>query len=61
MITNDGGIVNQQNLAGFNVAVLLVHPPDWNVQRAHVEEIIAAIDAIQPSEYRELRLYPNDN
>ena len=56
MITNDAGIVNEQNLSGLNIALLLVHPPNWNLLRRRVDEIVNAVDAIQPSEYRELRL-----
>ena len=61
MITNDAGIVNEQNLSRLNIALLLVHPPNWNILRRRVYEIVNAVDAIQPREYRELRLYPNDN
>ena len=55
LITTDSNIRYQQNLSRFSIAILLVHPPDWNVQKDHIEEIITATNTMQPGQYRELR------
>ena len=61
LISTDAGIVYEQNLPRYGIALLVVHPPNWRVLRLRVAEIGTAVDAMRPGEYRELRLYADDD
>ena len=53
-ITTDQNLRYQQNLRVRIVAILVLPTTRWPVIEQHTAEIIAAIDSIQPGEFREL-------
>ena len=56
LITTDQKIRYQQNLAGRQIAIIVLMKNDWPLIRQHVEDINAAIDRIQPGEYVEIEI-----
>ena len=58
IITTDQNFEDQQNLAEFSIAILVLIPGTWHIVRENVDSVLNAVEKIQPSEYRELRLYP---
>ena len=61
IVTTDRNFETQQNLAMFPIAILVLVPGTWRIVRANVDTVVAAVQEMSPREYRELRLYPNDN
>ena len=55
LITNDTRMAREQNLPRSDIAVLLIWPNRWRTIEENVNRIIAAIDTMQPGQYRELR------
>ena len=55
LVTTDQNLRYQQNLAGRRLAILLLPTTNWLEIEAHSEEVVAAVTAIKPGEYRELR------
>jgi hypothetical protein len=55
-VTADQELEYQQNLARRRIAIIVLSTNNWSVVRANVARIVAAIDAVQPSTYRELDL-----
>ncbi len=55
LITTDRNLNHQQNLAKFNLAILVLPTTSWPELREHTGEISEAVDTIQPSDYLELK------
>lgn len=53
-VTTDQNLRYQQNLRVRIVAILVLPTTRWPVIEQHTAEIIAAIDSIQPGEFKEL-------
>jgi hypothetical protein len=55
LVTTDRNLNHQQNLAKFNLATLVLPTTSWPELREHTGEISETVDAIQPSDYLELK------
>jgi len=53
-ITTDKNLRYQQNLRERKLVILVLPLTDWKVVRLHVNEIVEAVAAARPGEYREL-------
>jgi hypothetical protein len=53
-ITTDQQIRYQQNLAGRQLAILVLLSTSWPKIRMHISQVTAAIEKIRPGEYVEL-------
>jgi predicted nuclease of predicted toxin-antitoxin system len=53
-VTTDQELRYQQNLTGRRLAILVLPTTRWPSIQRHVGEIVAAIDSIQPGQFREL-------
>ena len=57
MLSTDGGIRYQQNLAGRRIAlVVLTGTTKWSRVRLHLERIAAVVNAAQPASYAEIAI-----
>jgi hypothetical protein len=57
MLSTDQGIRYQQNLAGREIAlVVLTGSTKWSRVRSHLERIAAAVNAAQPASYTEVAI-----
>lgn len=56
LVTTDKQLQCQQNLAGRRIAILILPHASWIKLQTHAEKIAAAVTAIQPGSYIELRL-----
>jgi len=54
-VTTDQNLRYQQDLAGRRLAILVLPTTRWPIIQRHVPEIVAAVGAIQPGEFCELR------
>ncbi len=54
MVTGDKNIKYQQNLAGRQVALVVLGTTRWSVLRHHTADVIAAVDQATPGSYVEL-------
>ena len=54
-VTTDQNLRYQQDLSGRRLAILVLPTTRWAIIQRHVPEIVTAVDAIQPGEFRELR------
>ena len=54
LITTDQKLRYQQNLAGRRLAVIVLLKNNWPRVRLKTEEILAALEEIQPGELREV-------
>jgi hypothetical protein len=57
-LTPDKNMRFQQNLAGRKIAVVAIGNPQWPVLRLHVELVVAAVNAVTPGSYTEVRCLP---
>ena len=55
-VTTDRNLKNQQNLARFRLAILVLPTTSWPRLQRMLGEIAAAVDALEAGEYRELTL-----
>ena len=53
-VTTDRHLQSQQNLAGRRIAILVLPTTRWPLIHRHAADVIAAIESIQPGEYRAL-------
>jgi hypothetical protein len=53
-ITTDQNLRYQQNLMGRRLAILVLPTTSWPRIRAHAGELIAAVNELQPGEFRQL-------
>jgi len=56
LITADKNIRYQQNLAGRNIAILVLGNAQWPVLRGYVERVVSAVDAATPGSYTEVEI-----
>lgn len=54
-ITTDRNLRYQQNLTGRRLAILVLPTTNWLEIRHHAAEVVAAVQAMRPGDYRELR------
>src|SRR5271166_4191387 len=54
LITTDKNLRYQQNLTGRKIAVVVLGQGRWRLLKAHLAEIVAAIDAATPGSYTEV-------
>ena len=54
-VTTDQNLQYQQNLAGRRLAILVLPTTNWMQIREHLDEVTAAVEAMQSGEYRELQ------
>jgi hypothetical protein len=54
-VTTDQNLRNQQNLGGRQLAILVLPTTNWPEIQRHQSEVVAAVNAMQPGNYRELR------
>ena len=55
LLTTDKNIRHQQTLRGKRLAVLVLPSPNWKKIQPNADKVLAAVEAIQPGDYRELR------
>jgi hypothetical protein len=46
----------EQNLSGMQMAIVVLPTTNWPALQQHIAEIVRAIDAVQPGEYREIEI-----
>jgi len=56
LITTDKHIRHQQNLAGREIAILVLGNPQWPTLRLHVEDVVAAVNDATPGSYTEVKI-----
>ena len=54
LVTTDQSLKYQQNLRGRKLAILVLLTTSWPKIQKQVEKISAAVNALQPGDYREL-------
>ncbi|HKI69639.1 MAG TPA: hypothetical protein VKA67_08625 [Verrucomicrobiae bacterium] len=54
-VTTDQNLRYQQNPAGRHLAILVLPTTNWMQIREHLDEVTAAVEAMQIGEYRELQ------
>lgn len=54
LITTDQNLRYQQNLSGRKLSVLVLPTTSWPVIHDHAAEIVAALNELQPGDFREL-------
>ena len=54
-ITTDKNLRYQQNLTGRQLATLVLPTTSWPRLQKHIPEIIAAVNALKPCDYVELK------
>ena len=54
-VTTDQNLRYQQNLAGRQLAILVLPTTNWLEIQRHQDEVAAAVNSLRPGEYRELR------
>ena len=55
-ITADQELTYQQNLTGRKMAVLVLSTNNWDLVKAGISEISAAIEAVTPGGYTEVEI-----
>jgi hypothetical protein len=55
LITTDQSLRYQQNLADRKLAILLLPTTSWSQIQGHIGQIVAAVDALNPGDFVELR------
>jgi predicted nuclease of predicted toxin-antitoxin system len=55
LVTTDQNLRYQQNLTGRRLAILVLPTTNWLEIEEHSDEVVVAVTAIRPGEYRELR------
>ena len=50
-VTTDKNLRYQQNLSGRTLAIAVLSSSQWPVIAAHVESVVAQIDAVKPGEF----------
>ena len=53
LLTTDQNLRYQQNLSARRIAILVLTVANWPALEPHASDVAAAIDAMQPGEYRE--------
>lgn len=55
-LTTDKNMRYQQNLAGWQIGVVVLSTPQWPLVRLHAAEIAAAVNAATPGSYAEVQI-----
>lgn len=55
LVTTDKNLRYQQNLAGRHLAILILPTTSWPRLQKHLPEIQAAVNALKPGDYLELK------
>ena len=55
-ITADQELSYQQNLTGRQMALVVLSTNNWSIIKAHIGEIMAAIDASTPGSYTQVEI-----
>jgi hypothetical protein len=55
LITTDQNLRYQQNLAGRNLSILVLPTTSWPGIQQHSSEVVAAVAAIRPGEFRQIQ------
>ena len=53
-VTTDKNIRYQQNLDGRRIAIVVIGYPQWPGLEAHVDLVVAAVNAAMPGSYAEV-------
>src|ERR1700733_5969470 len=56
LLTTDKNIRYQQNLAGRKIAIVVLGNSTWRYVRAHLDKIVAAVNAATPGSYTEVEI-----
>jgi hypothetical protein len=56
LVTTDQNLRYQQNLAEFQLAILVLPTTSWPTLRVHETRIAAAVNVLRPGDFVELRL-----
>jgi hypothetical protein len=56
LVTTDKNMQYQQNLAGRQIAIVVLGNPQWPVLRQHTERVVAAVNAASPGSYTEVEI-----
>ncbi|HWZ45665.1 MAG TPA: hypothetical protein VNW97_19475 [Candidatus Saccharimonadales bacterium] len=51
LITTDQSIAYQQNLKDRRIAVLVLGTTDWRIVQRKIQEIVTAVNGMQPADY----------
>ena len=51
LVTTDKNLSYQQNLSGRKIAIVVLGQGRWSLIKAHVSEVVAAVDAVTPGSY----------
>ena len=52
--TTDQNLRHEQNLAGRSLAIVVLTTTSWPRIRAHLPDVVAAVESVKPGEYREV-------
>jgi hypothetical protein len=55
LVTTDQNLRYQQKIQNRRIAILVLPTTRWPQIRVHAPDVVAAVDAIVPGEYREVR------
>jgi predicted nuclease of predicted toxin-antitoxin system len=56
LVTTDRNIVYQQNLTGRKIAIVVLGKGRWTLIKAHVAQVVAAVDKAGPGSYTEVQI-----
>ena len=56
LVTTDKNLSYQQNLTGRRIAVVVLGKGRWTLIRPYVERVVAAIDAVTPGAFVEVKI-----
>ena len=54
MITTDQSLRHQQNLSGRRLAILVLPTTSWPIIEQHVAQVVTAVAALKPGDFKEL-------
>jgi hypothetical protein len=55
LVTTDQNLLYQQNLSARNIAILVLPTTRWPLIKTNVAAVVAAVNSMQPGQFRELR------
>jgi hypothetical protein len=58
LVTSDRNLPYQQNLKGRKIAIVVLGKGRWSLMKAHVAQIVAAVNAATPGRYVEVEIPP---
>lgn len=57
-VTTGQNLCSQQNLSRMRLAILVLPTTSWPLIQQHLSEVVAAVNALEPGEYKELTFGP---